>query len=385
MRRIEKPFKIGLSDLDKTKMANDISERVKVVLNYGSPSGVYTTSEILGFEVNKGILVSSDDDYWYYWDTKLVQPNKYVKGELFNETANVGELRQDVEGLKAKDILLDGDISRLNNKRDNETIYSTKDTEFLNAMKLISDDKTFYNYFYNLRKSTSNNWLVQLDNLDNIKMALNMPTFSGKGALSITRETTEAGGYFLHLLLTNDNHSALYANTIGGWLTGSKLGVWRDLLKPSSMDAVDLEQMIDNPYPNEITKDLNHDATKVEIHLDRSFVASLDQEYTLAVARPNSNKQQWTLGGEEVARLKGLRVWIKFAYNGNELVLSHDIRFPTNRSGYQWYVSTPIPNPAIFSANILVQYNNRTDELSLKSSGGSISADTQIIEIKGIK
>ena len=290
---VYKNFKIGLSDTDKAKMREDIKKQ----LNYGSPSGVYTTSEILGFETNKGIVVSSDDNYWYYWNNNIPDTeklNKYEKGELFTQTQELSLIESRLDGVEAVNLVQDTNIALKQNKTDNTL------------------------------ETTSKNIVGAINELN---------------------------------------------------------------ARPQSqpLDVFDLLGMIENPYPNEMVIDVNETNDAIEQHLDRNYEASLDKEVSLAVARQSSNKQQWTLGGEEVARLKGLRVWIKFAYNGSELCLSQDIRFPTDRASYQYFVSTPIPNPAIFSEKILVQYDTDNDLLSLNTTGGSISADTQIIEVKGIK
>ena len=419
-----KELKVGLSAEDREKMANKIKDMVLLLLNYGHPISVPNKGS-LPAEGGNGIYVTDDTGHWWTWDGA-----KWVDRGEFISTKALDDLEK--------------------NKRNNLTIYANNTPEFATAMTAVTDVKSFYTYFYNERKATFSTWQLELSSYQNIIEALSIPSISGKSALVIERINTEAGGYFLRLYITNDSHSTLYTNIIGGWLTGCVMGAWQDLKNATSellkgiykvlatdgqgdqigldysvlaqpntfalrqadgtiavgtpkedndavnlaylrsigvgMDAADLLAMFDNAGDGLII-DLSEDGQHLHVHLD-----GVDVEKELLVKIYGRNKQSVTLDGVEVNGneqrdgLRGLRMWIKFPYNGNKLVMHQDIRFPSKqfRNGFQWYITNVIPNPSQFSDKIILQYDWDTNELKLKTTGGSISADIQLIDVKGI-
>ena len=92
---LEVELKIGLSDEDKQKMADEIYDKVndetqkeldkmhETIQSFGQlrPAGTDTSTNILNFKQDKGVYVATDYGYWYYWNGSA-----YVYGGVYQAT-----------------------------------------------------------------------------------------------------------------------------------------------------------------------------------------------------------------------------------------------------------------------------------------------------------
>ena len=92
---LEVELKIGLSDEDKQKMADEIYTKVndetqkeldemhETIQSFGQlrPAGTDTSTNILNFKQDKGVYVATDNGYWYYWNGSA-----YVYGGVYQAT-----------------------------------------------------------------------------------------------------------------------------------------------------------------------------------------------------------------------------------------------------------------------------------------------------------
>lgn len=299
---LEVELKIGLSDEDKQKMADEIYDKVndetqreldkmhETIQSFGQlrPAGTDTSTNILNFKQDKGVYVAIDNGYWYYWNGSA-----YVYGGVYQATEVA-----DKSVTPEKTTFINKEIVPTNNLLEltDQTLKYNGALEYKveNGAIILngtSNQNAFLNFPINLTLTGNSTLVLFIENIDetNSKVNFFLQKTTSDYSSSVTLEGEKSS--FKIYVIENTQYTNILVNVYVD-------GVFSNLtIKPMVVSGLDVPNEYVPPYKEIYKLDESINVTNNNIYKKYGLPVLYLEGSTSGISKDNKVNLNYIYGG----------------------------------------------------------------------------------------